>query len=84
MFCTGFKGFLGGSAVKKKKTACQYRRYRRCRFNPWVRKIPWKRKWQPTPVFLPGKSMDKGGWIATVEWGEAGGGMGGGSQKDQT
>ena len=24
---------------------------RRCRFDPWVRKIPWKRKWQPTPVF---------------------------------
>ena len=26
---------------------------RRPRFNPWVRKIPWRRKWQPTPVFLP-------------------------------
>ena len=26
------------------------------RFNPWVRKIPWRRKWQPTPVFLLGKS----------------------------
>ena len=24
--------------------------------NPWSRKIPWRRKWQPTPVFLPGKS----------------------------
>jgi len=24
-------------------------------FNPWVGKIPWRRKWQPTPVFLPGK-----------------------------
>ena len=23
------------------------------RFNPWVGKIPWRRKWQPTPVFLP-------------------------------
>ena len=30
---------------------------RRCRFHPWVRKIPWERKWQPTPVFLPGKSQ---------------------------
>ena len=28
----------------------------RLRFDPWVWKIPWKRKWQPTPVFLPGKS----------------------------
>ena len=25
-------------------------------FNPWVRKIPWGREWQPTPVFLPGES----------------------------
>ena len=28
---------------------------RRCRFHSWVRKILWRRKWQPTPVFLPGK-----------------------------
>ena len=33
---------------------------RRCGFDPWVRKIPWRRKWQPTPVFLPGKSHGKG------------------------
>ena len=39
-----------------KEFACQCRRHKRCRFNPWVGKIPWKRKWQPTPVFLPGKS----------------------------
>jgi len=25
-------------------------------FHPWVRKTPWRRAWQPTPVFLPGKS----------------------------
>ena len=31
------------------------RRHKRCMFNPWVRKIPWRRKWQPTPVFSPGK-----------------------------
>ena len=36
-----------------KESACQCRRHR---FNPWVRKIPWSRKWQPTLVFLPGKS----------------------------
>ena len=29
---------------------------RRCGFGPWVRKVPWGRKWLPTPVFLPGKS----------------------------
>ena len=37
-----------------KETASQCRRLRRCRFDPWVEKIPW-RKWQPIPVFLPGK-----------------------------
>ena len=36
-----------------KESACQCRRQR---FDPWVRKIPWRRTWQPTPVFLPGKS----------------------------
>ena len=36
-----------------KESACQCRRPG---FDPWVRKIPWRRKWQPTPVFLPGKS----------------------------
>jgi len=32
----------------------------------WIRRIPWRRKWQPTPVFLPGNSMDRGTWWATV------------------
>ena len=36
-----------------KESACQGRGWR---FEPVVRKIPWSRKWQPTPVFLPGKS----------------------------
>ena len=38
-----------------KESACQYRRHKRPRFDPLVRKIPWSRKWQPTPVFLSGK-----------------------------
>ena len=47
-----------------KESTCQCRR---CRFNPWVRMIPWRRKWQPTAVSLPGKShgriQDQGiGW----------------------
>ena len=45
-----FKGFPCGSVVKN-PLQC-----RRCWFGPWVEKIPWRRKWQPTPVFLPGKS----------------------------
>ena len=45
-------GFPGGSVVKKESEQC-----RRCGFDPWIRKtpFPWGRKWQPTPVFLPGK-----------------------------
>ena len=34
------------------ESTCQCRRHRRCRFDPWVWKIPWRGKWQPTPVFL--------------------------------
>ena len=39
-----------------KDSACQCRRCKRHGFNPWFGKIPWRRKWQPTPVFFPGKS----------------------------
>ena len=38
-----------------RKSYLQSRRHRRCGFDPWVRKISWKRKWQPTPVVLPGE-----------------------------
>ena len=38
-----------------KGSTCQCGRYQRCRFNPRVWRIPWGRKRQPTPVFLPGK-----------------------------
>ena len=34
-----------------------YCRTQRCGFDPWVEKIPWRRKWQPTPVFLPGEEI---------------------------
>ena len=44
-------GFLAGSVVKNLSANSG-----RCRFDPWVEEIPWRRKWQPTPVFLPGKS----------------------------
>ena len=49
-----------------KEPACQCRRHKEHRFDPWVRKISWRRKWQSTPVFLPGKSMDRGAWRAIV------------------
>ena len=41
----------------------------RHRFNPWVRKIPWRRKWQPSPVFLPGKSHGQRGLAGYSPWG---------------
>ena len=44
--------FPNGSAVKN----LQCRSRRRCKFDPWVRKIPWRRSWKPTPVFLPGEA----------------------------
>ena len=40
---------------------------RRHRFDPWVRKIPWRRKWQPTLVFLPGKSHGQGPWGRKIQ-----------------
>ena len=43
--------------VVKNLPACQCRRQERCWFDPWVEKIPWRRAWQPTPVFLPGESQ---------------------------
>ena len=57
-------GFLTSSTTVKyglpgsdsgKEPTCQGRRHKTCRFYPWVGKIPWSRKWQPTPVFLPGE-----------------------------
>ena len=42
-------------------------RDRRHRFNPWDRKIPWRRKRQPTPVFLPGESQGQKSLQATVQ-----------------
>jgi len=58
IWCARLPRWLGG-----KKSTCQRMR---CEFNPWVRRIPWCRKWQPTPEFLSGNSMDIGAWWATV------------------
>ena len=53
-FTIGYVGFSGGASGKE--PACQCRRCKRHGFNLLVRKIPWGRAWQPTPVFLPGES----------------------------
>ena len=49
-----------------KKFTCQYRR---CRFDPWVEKIPWKRAWQPTSVFLPGECHGQRSLAGYSPWG---------------
>ena len=38
-------------------------------FDPWAKKIPWRRKWQPTPVFLPGESQGQQGLVGCRLWG---------------
>ena len=48
-----FIGFPGGTSGKE--PVCQYRRHKRDSFDPLVGKIPWRRAWQPNPIFLPGK-----------------------------
>ena len=52
-----------------KTPACQCKRHKRCGFNPWVRKIPWRRKWQPNPVLLPGKFRGQRSLVSYRPWG---------------
>ena len=47
------QGFLGGASGRE--SACQCRRLKIHGFDPWVGKIPWRRTWQPTLIFLPGE-----------------------------
>ena len=55
-YCRKHKNQLNGKdGTRDKESVCQYRRHTRHGFDPWVGKIPWRRKWQLVPVFLPGK-----------------------------
>jgi len=54
-------GFPCGASGKE--STCQCRRHKRCWFDPWVGEIPWRREWQPTPIFLPGKSHGQGSLV---------------------
>ena len=58
-----------------KEPACQGRICRRHGLNPWVGKIPCRRKWQPTPVFLPGKSHRQRSLVGNSLWDHAGSDM---------
>ena len=52
-----------------KEPACHCRRRKRCGFDPWVKKMPWRRAWQPTPVFLPGESNGQRSLVGYSPWG---------------
>ena len=60
-------GFPG--ATSGKEPTCQFRRCKRNRFDLWVGKMPWWRKWKPTPVFLPGESHGQGSLVGYGPWG---------------
>ena len=60
-------GFPGGASGKE--PACQCGRYLRHRFDPWVRKITWRRAWQPAQVFLPGESHGQRSLEGYSPWG---------------
>ena len=63
------QGFPGGSAGKEPTcNAGDHLKGRRPRFNPWVGKVPWRRKWQPTQVFLSGKSHGQRSLVGYSPW----------------
>ena len=54
--------------VSGKESACQCRRCKRCRFNPWTGEFPWSGRWQPLQYPCLENSIDRGAWQATVHW----------------
>ena len=58
------QGFPGG-----KESSCKFLRCGRCGFSSWVRKIPWRRKQQLTPLFLPGKFHGQRSLVGYSPWG---------------
>ena len=66
---TMFKSSLSNSGLlwwlSSKESTCQYRKLE---FDPWVGKIPWRRKWQSTPVFLPGESHGQRSLAGYSSW----------------
>ena len=64
MMYSAHKGFPGSSDGKKICLQCN-----RLGLNPWVRKIPWRWKWQPTPIFLPEEFHGQGSLVGYSPWG---------------
>ena len=59
----GFPAGIGGKELQETQET------QRGEFDPLIVKIPWKRKWQPTPVFLPGKFHGRGSLGGYSPWG---------------
>ena len=59
--------FHSDSAVKNLPAMQETRQ--KCGLHPWVRKIPWRRKWQPSPAVLPGKSYGQRSLAGYSPWG---------------
>ena len=72
--CTCYKNFWFVSSKgipwwhSGKNSACQCKRLRRHGFNPWVRKTPLRRKWQPASLFLSGKSHGQRSLVGYSPW----------------
>ena len=60
------RGFPGGDSGKD--STCQCRLREGLRFDPWVKKNPWRRKWQSTPVFLTGESHGQRSLVIYSPW----------------
>ena len=60
-------GFPGGTSDKE--LTCQCRKHKRLGFDLWVGKIPWRRAWQPTQVFLPRESHGQRSLVGYSPWG---------------
>ena len=65
--CLLGSSFPGGTSDKEPVSQC--RRCRRLKFDSWVRKIPWRGAWQPTPIFLPGESQGQRSLVGYSLWG---------------
>ena len=62
-------GFFTLWTTREAPSTCQCRRCQRHSFDPWVRKIPWRRKWQPIPVFQLGESHGQRSLVGYSLWG---------------
>ena len=65
--CLKEEGFPGGTSGKE--PACQCKRRRRQGLDPWIRKSPWRKEWQPTLGFLPGESHGQRSLAGCSPWG---------------